>query len=336
MSRKARVAIIGAGGIAGAHCKGYLTHADRIEVVALVDVDEANLEARKNQLGNDPRTYKDWKKMLAAEADEIDAVDICLPHHLHKAAIIDAARAGKHILCEKPLCMTLREADAIEKVLKETGVMYMSAHNQLFLPCVMEAKKMIGSGALGRIYYLKSQDCFLTNRTAESWGWRAKLKMQGGGELIDTGYHPTYRLLHLAGSKAVSVQGTFGRFWCDIEGEDTACVNLRFENGTIGQIVTSWAMALPYHSYQIHAVGEEGELFGSGSELFWKPKGYVEPARRTLPSVDTFVAEIGHFADCLLTGERPVHGFEEGREVLRVIVEAAKTAKGWEDTAQVK
>ena len=180
MSKKARVAIIGAGGIAGAHCKGYLTHADRIEVVALVDVNEANLEA-----------------------------------------------------------------DAIEKVLKETGVMYMSAHNQLFLPCVIEAKKMIDSGALGRIYYLKSQDCFRTNRTTESWGWRAKLKMQGGGELIDTGYHPSYRLLFLVGREPTTVAAVLGRYRHEqLPSEDSATVLVGFAGGVM--IAASyWSLLAP-------------------------------------------------------------------------------------------
>src|SRR6202008_4510994 len=107
------------------------------------------------------------------------------------------------------------EADRIGDAVNRAGVTYMSAHNQLFMPAVQEAKKMIERGDIGQLYLLRSQDCFWAN-----WGggdpfkgsWRASLKTQGGGELIDTGYHPTYRLLHLAGSPAVSVQGQMGRY----------------------------------------------------------------------------------------------------------------------------
>jgi predicted dehydrogenase len=144
---------------------------------------------------------------------EIDAVDICLPHHLHGPAIIDAAAAGKHIICEKPMCMSLKEADEIAAAVSKAGVTYMSAHNQLFMPVVQEAKRMIESGELGRIMWLRSQDCFRAGGdgpTPFKGSWRANLKTQGGGELIDTGYHPSYRLLYLAGAPAAKIQGTMG------------------------------------------------------------------------------------------------------------------------------
>ena len=99
--------LIGSGGISSAHARGFLAHADKIRCVALCDVSAENLKKRSDQLGGVARQYSDWKAMLREIGDEIDAVDICLPHHLHAAAILDAAGAGKHILCEKPMCMTL-------------------------------------------------------------------------------------------------------------------------------------------------------------------------------------------------------------------------------------
>ena len=108
-----RVALIGSGGISGAHGRGFLKHADKIKCVALVDVSADNLKKRSEQLGGVERQFNDWKAMLKEMGNEIDAVDICLPHPLHAPAILDAAAAGKHILCEKPMCMSLREADEI-------------------------------------------------------------------------------------------------------------------------------------------------------------------------------------------------------------------------------
>ena len=94
-----KVGLIGGGGIAGAHIKGYLEHADKIGITAVADAVEQTAKDRGNELGATP--YTDYRKML--EAEELDAVDICLPHHLHRDAIVAAAEAGKHILCEKPL-----------------------------------------------------------------------------------------------------------------------------------------------------------------------------------------------------------------------------------------
>ena len=331
-----RVALIGAGGISRAHGRGFLKHADKIRCVALVDVSAENLVARAEQLapsGTTPRTFNDWRACLDDMAGEIDAVDICLPHHLHAPAILDAAAAGKHIICEKPMCMSLAEADQIAAAVRAAGVTYMSAHNQLFMPVVREAKRMIDAGEIGKVLWLRSQDCFrveLGDKNPFTGSWRAELKTQGGGELIDTGYHPSYRLLHLAGSPAVSVHGQMGRYLQRIEGEDTASVQVRFAGGAIGEILTSWAFPLPHGTHQIHVIGERGQIFGSENTLYHLPGGATEPTKRTFDPVDTFEAEVGHFADCLREGKRPMHGVEEGRAVLELILGASKSAEGWQ------
>src|SRR5206468_11585389 len=125
-----RVGLIGSGGISGAHGKGFIKYADKIKCVALCDVSDDNLKKRSEQLkdvGGGGRQFKDWKVMLKEMANDVDAVDICLPHHLHAPAILDAAAAGKSILCEKPMCISLAEADLIADAVKQAGVTYMSA-----------------------------------------------------------------------------------------------------------------------------------------------------------------------------------------------------------------
>ena len=329
---KVRLAFIGCGGISSAHAKGVLENADVVEAAALADVSRDALKARDEQLGGGLPLYADWKEMLKKERP--DAVVICLPHTLHAPAIVDACAAGAHVLCEKPMCMSLKEADRIARAVKSSGVTYMSAHNQLFMPIVAEMKAMIEAGKVGRVQFVRSQDCFVARSTRRAWGWRADMATQGGGELIDTGYHPTYRLCHLAGAKPVRVQATFGRFFAPVDGEDTASVHVRFANGVIGEICTSWAMPLPHGTHQLHIVGDEGEVFGSKSDLYFKPRGWTEPALLRLPQVNTFVAQMRRFAECLIKGERPPHSVEEGRMVLEIILSAAESAEGWQETAQ--
>ena len=334
-----RVALIGSGGISAAHARGFLKYGHKVRCVALCDVSQENLAKRTEQLaptGVTPRHFSDWKAMLKEMAGEVDAVDICLPHHLHGPAIIDAAAAGKHILCEKPMCTSLAEADQIAQAVSKAGVTYMSAHNQLFMPVVQEAKRMIDAGELGKVYWLRSQDCFRAGGEGGNpfkGSWRANLKTQGGGELIDTGYHPSYRLLHLAGAKAVSIHGQLGRYVQAIEGEDTASVQVRFANGAVGEVLTSWAFPLPHGTHHIHVMGEKGQVFGSGNTLYHLPHGSETPTKRDFEPVDTFEAEIGHFADCLREGKRPIHGVEEGRAVLELILKAYASGEGWQSTA---
>ena len=337
-----RIAFIGAGGISGAHAQAFLDHPDKLKCVALCDVSADNLKKRSEQLaptGTTPRTFGDWKVMLKEMAGEIDAVDICLPHHLHCPAIIDSAAAGKHILCEKPMCMSLAEADKIAEAVKRAGITYMSAHNQLFMPVVQETKRLIDAGEIGRVMWLRSQDCFRAGGEASDvfkGSWRASLKTQGGGELIDTGYHPSYRLLYLAGAPIASIQSQMGRYAQSIEGEDTASVTIRFQNGVIGEILTSWAFPLPFGTHHIHVIGDKGQIFGSENTLYHLRAGQTEPEKKTFPNVHTFTGELLHFAECLSQGKRPIHSVEEGRAVLELILRATEGAGSWRETAVKK
>src|SRR3989442_6437323 len=241
MSRDGRigVGIIGAGEIAGAHIRGYLQAVEHARVTAIADVDPARAERFTERVGR-PEIFIDYRQMIASPL--VDAVDICLPHHLHKDAIVAAAEAGKHILCEKPLCLTLVEADAVTRAVATAGATLMCAHNQLFLPAVATARQMGRDGKVGKGYTDRTTDIFSLSIDADRLGWRARRATSGGGELIDTGYHPTYLLLHLIDSVPAKVVAILSRHRLAIlEGEDSANVLVEFADGTVGTIVTSWA-----------------------------------------------------------------------------------------------
>lgn len=303
---------------------------DKVVCTAICDVAEQQRIERKEQMGGGAMLFSDWRAMLAEMDGEIDAVVICLPHHLHAPAILDAVKAGKHILCEKPLCINLDEADRLVEAVKSSGICFMAAHNQLFHPIVREAKRVIEEGLIGEVRWLRSTDSFLMRHMKED-AWRANAKLQGGGELIDTGYHPTYRLLFLAGSPVAEVKAVMGRFQLDIEGEDSASVVLSFANGAIGEVMSSWAWQPPFGSHQIHVIGSEGQLFGSDNTLYHLDNDSAEPQMRELPKTDTFTAQMEAFADCLINQECPLHSVEESREVLRVILTASQNAAGWQE-----
>ncbi|MFN2200495.1 MAG: Gfo/Idh/MocA family protein, partial [Caldilineaceae bacterium] len=139
-----KVGLIGCGGIMRPHVEGWKGISDRAEVVALADVSEQAMAQRAAQLGHDVKKYTDYRDLLADS--EVDAVDIALPHFLHRDAIVDSAQAGKHLMTEKPLCLTLEEADDIAKAVKASGIVMMAAHNQLFFPAVLQAKQMVMNG----------------------------------------------------------------------------------------------------------------------------------------------------------------------------------------------
>ena len=165
------VGLIGCGGISNPHVRGYLEIPDQAKVTAVADVAEANARTRAEQVGG-AKIFSDYHDLIADGG--VDAVDICLPHHLHADAIITAAEAGKHILCEKPLCITTEEAEKISKVVQDNGVTLMCAHNQLFMPPVAKARALIQGGELGKVYELRTTDSFFNRGLNKDMGWRGQ------------------------------------------------------------------------------------------------------------------------------------------------------------------
>lgn len=332
-----KIGLIGCGGITQAHVNGWKGVTDRAEIVAVADVSRENAEARAAQIGTNPEIVSDYRDLLVDK--EIDAVDISLPHHLHCEAIVAAAKAGKHLMTEKPLCLNLDEAAQISKAVKESGITMMAAHNQLFFPAVQQAKQMIMSGELGKIYMIHSLDCGARRpplsqnkatwgqpQTMASWGWRNDPSKMGGGELIDTGYHPTYRLLFLAGQQPTEVTAMLGTYRLPLAAEDTAMALVKFQDGMIGQIFSSWGLRGPGAKPTLfYIMGEAGQLWGEIDKLYYQPVGFSSPALVEYPGWDygrSFGAEIKHFVEAIEGGFEPLHSVDEATLTLRVIMGA--------------
>jgi predicted dehydrogenase len=317
-----KVGLIGGGGIVDAHIRGYRAYADLIEVTAVADVIDEIARRRAAELG--AAAHTDFRQMIL-EAD-LDAVDICLPHHLHAEAIVSAAQAGKHILCEKPLCLTVEQANQVQQAVRTAGVTLMCAHNQLFLPAVSRARQLLDQDILGIVYEVRITDTFYNDFNPKNMGWRATAATSGGGELMDTGYHPTYLMLHLAGGSAVEATALLSRHRLRfMDSEDSAQVLVRFDNGIVGHLVTSWAYDPPPGTERFSVVGERGALHSDGTSLTVTLRGSVSQTY-DFEAVDSYASEIGHFADCLRSGTRPLHTEREGIDVLCLILAAYEGA----------
>jgi predicted dehydrogenase len=321
-----RVGIAGAGEIAGHHLRGYALAGEGAQVVAIADVDVERAKGRADTVG--ARAYADYREMIAS--GELDAIDVCLPHHLHKDAIVRAAGQGLHVLCEKPLCVTLDEARAVRDAVSAAGITLMCAHNQLFLPAVARAKQMITEGVLGKIRAARTTDMFILRIPGDRLGWRARRETSGGGELIDTGYHPTYLLLHFVDSDPVEVTAILTRHRLNIEGEDTAHVLVRFADDSVGAIVTGWAYEPPGNIEKFSVTGDEGSIWSDGQTLFHRPRGgdseVVLQGDGTKP--DTYALEVVDFVACLREGRRPLNTEVEGIKVLEIILGAYAADEG--------
>jgi predicted dehydrogenase len=332
-----RVGILGAGGIAREHAIGWRASAPRGELVAIADVTPERARYLSDQYTDGrARLYNSIEALLSDP--EVDAVDVCLPHHLHTPAIVAAARAGKAILCEKPLCTSLEDAATIGSTLRETGVAFVMAHNQLFQPSLVEARRLLRSGNLGRPFLIRSIEAFQHRGiaaaqlpphllTGESpWAWRADPQRMGGGEVLDTGWHASYRLLALADDRPVEVTAMMDRFFVpNLPSEDTGVLLVRFASGAIGEIVTSWAFAT-VDGWQFEVAAELGSVAGGRTKVVHQLHGWPEPAERPVEPVHTFTQEIAHFLDVVQLGVTNLAPFEQAARVLQLTKGAYRAA----------
>lgn len=332
-----RVGIVGSGGIAAQHAIGWNAYPQYATIAALaeLDTDRANAFNLTHTDGN-AKIYPSLEAML--EADEVDIIDICLPHHLHTEAVIAAAQAGKAILCEKPLCTSLEDARKIKAVVDDAGVPFMSGHNQVFQPSLIEARRLMAAGVIGTPFLMRSIETF-RNQAYDPYsyaplppsgprGWRTDVKAAGGGELLDTGYHSTYRLLALAGEdKPVEVTGFLSRFHiADWPTEDTGQVTIRFASGAIGEILTSWAFDVD-GGRQFEVSGSLGAVGGGKTFVSHQLYGWDEAARREIPGTHTFTAEIGQFIEVVRENASNPADIDTAIRVLQVIKAAYLSAK---------
>ena len=270
MAKKLKIGIIGTGGISGVHFSGYAK--SRVaEIHALADVNDRALSSRARE-NNVPaeRCFNDYRKLLNLK--ELDAVSICTPNTFHCRQTVDALKAGKHVLCEKPMAMTPAEARRMVSAEQQAGrKLQIGLHNR-FRNDAAFIKKLVDGGALGNIYYARCQA--IRRRGVPSWGVFGQLDKQGGGGLIDIGIHMidlTWWLMGCPRPVAVVGQtyktiggtgghvGQFGKWdHKTYTVEDFACGLVRFEKGATMSIECGFIANLEQDQMGCHIVGDKG------------------------------------------------------------------------------
>ena len=154
MDKVVRIGCIGCGGFAGTHL-AQIKQVENAKVVALADICEEHLKEKSEEFGIKD-TYLDYHDLLAR--DDIDAVILPLPDQVHCQIACDAMRAGKHVLCEKPMALNLDECKEMVRVAEETGMQQMVGQIGRYTPSFVKAKKMIDQGMLGDIFFIESDN----------------------------------------------------------------------------------------------------------------------------------------------------------------------------------
>jgi len=320
---KVRVGVVGSKFAADFHCDSYSRN-EKAQVAAVAAID--NLEEISSKWGI-PDTYEDYNEML--KRDDIDLISVCVPNFLHHPVTIAAARAGKHVLCEKPLGLTSAEAEEMIAECQKARVKLFYAEDWVFAPALKRLIEIVDEGGIGEVLYVKAKETH--NGTHSPFAKNAKTC--GGGCLIHLAVHPIGWALHFLSdegrNKVAEVIGKVNGgkednyVHKDNTGEDWAIGVLKFAGGQHalleGNYITVGGMDDKIEIYGTEGVIKADLTFGSPVTVYSRP-GYsyaIEKADNTLgwtkPAVDEFynlgyVHELQYAVDCVLKDEEPIYG----------------------------
>jgi predicted dehydrogenase len=321
-----RIALVGCGIISEFHIRAYQQHSGRARITVCCDVDPARAAQRAALVG-DARAVSDFDAVLADP--QVDAIELCTPHHLHPEAVIAAARAGKHVLCQKPLAKTIADCDAMIAAAQGAGVTLFYGEISRTLPAVAVARDAVAAGRIGRPVGVQASLALWQGGQYLSTSWRYDPALTGGGQLLDSGIHALDLMLSIGGSiAAVSALATNVR--PELGGEDTSALIARFADGHIGTLFSTQAAGLAAPQSGFTFYGTEGSLTLDrlGSALVLHPRG-GEAQREVLaePCRDVFAAMVGSYLDTVLEGEPSVSPGSVGRENLRIVLAAYESVR---------
>ena len=303
-----KVCVIGCGMMFESHRADWERNPEA-RIVSVVDIDEERARSACEAAGAE-KWHTDYR---AALEDDIDVVDIALPHHLHVEVSVAASTAGKHVLCEKPMACVFSEGEAMCRAAEENGVK-LGVRNPSRAD--RSLKDLIEQGRIGRPYFASAEIAsYLPNSFFSDewpiWGWMKRREF-GGGVLSGPGPHAIDYLIWLVDSPVAAAYGVgcqemFRKdFGADCDVEDTAIAVIRFESGAVGSVTCSWKVdsrvaqplrivgdrgALVQRRKEIEFVGRDGE-----SEIVSQPSPEIDEATsQTKPTItDLFVRWILH------------------------------------------
>jgi xylose dehydrogenase (NAD/NADP) len=266
------------------------------------------------------RAHGSYEALLADP--EIDAVYVPLPNHLHAEWTIRAARAGKHVLCEKPLALSVGEVDAMEAAAREAGVVLAEAFMYRHHPQTLKVEELVRSGAIGAPRFVRGAFSFPLDRPDD---FRLRPEW-GGGCLWDVGCYPLSFVRFVLGAEPVEVVGSqvVGTTGVD----ETFAGQLVFPGGVLAQIDAGFRSAF---RTQLEVAGTAGTIFVPQP---WRPEG--QPIRLVrgedveeivVGGEDRYLLEIEDLADCVRTGRTPRVTLAESRGNVATIVALLESAR---------
>ncbi|WP_455367508.1 Gfo/Idh/MocA family protein [[Eubacterium] cellulosolvens] len=341
MDRKIQTAVIGLGAMGQVHAEwSYQLRDAELCAVCDIQIDVAKNIAQKYNIDY----YTDYHKLL--EDKNIDAVFITVPNFLHAQVAIEAAKMGKHVAIEKPLCTNLKDADTMIQAIKNAGVFDQYCENLCFAPACTKAKEVIDEGGIGDVHMIRCREA-LKFFGFDFPRWNVEYDKAGGGAMLTTGIHPIGYVRYLL-NKAPAV-----KVYCEMihldnvvsedeRVEDVATAIVRYKGGQIGVIDTSYCAS--------SGVDDIAEIYGNEGTIFidlcrrnpiyvHSNRGYTISKWFAVPGLDQnwsfpvpdemhtygYWHEQQHFIHSILTDKRPKFNFDDGRAALEVALAARKS-----------
>ncbi|WP_405100039.1 Gfo/Idh/MocA family protein [Oceanobacillus sp. FSL H7-0719] len=324
---KLKVGVIGCGSIAQ---KRHLIEYDaneHTEIVAVCDV----VKNRAKEIGEkyQAQAFTDYEELLKLE--EIDVISVCLPNYLHAPVSVASLKAGKHVLCEKPMATTVMEANEMIQAAEESDKTLMIGHNQRFVSSHQKAKQLIDSGEVGKVYSFRTT---FGHGGPEGWSIDGKESWFFNGEqavigaLGDLGVHKADLIRYLLGevSEVGAMVETSAKDHSQVD--DNAVSILKMENGAIGTLTASWSYKMSgdnstviYGEKAILRLEEDPDYslivqYTNGEVVKYE----LDKIQTNEEAGQTDSHVIDHFVDCILNNKPPLITGEEGKRSLEVIL----------------
>jgi len=328
--------IIGCGTIANWHVAGIRACKDAV-LVGAADFKPEFSEKFCTKYGI--KQFMSVEEMLACP--EIDVVCICTPSGLHAGYAIQVANAGKHVVCEKPMALTVEDCDKVIEAVEKNNVKCCVISQSRFTKTTQTIKKALEEGKLGRVVtadvsmkYYRSPEYYLAG------GWRGTWKMDGGGALMNQGIHGIDALQYLMGN-VKSIYGYARTLARDIEVEDTCSAVLEFENGAVG-IIQGTTSVYPGYPRRLSISGTKGTIT-INEEIFecydiegedTLPEGVViggdqrsGAADPTNMDTEGHEIQIADMVDAILTDRQPKVNARDGKRPVQIITAIYKSSQ---------
>lgn len=328
-----KIGVIGCGSIAQhRHLPEYAANA-QVEIVAVCDINEERAKKTAEKYG--ATAYTSYEELV--KSGTVDAVSVCTPNYLHAPISIAALEAGLHVLCEKPMAISQKEAEDMIAAANASGKKLMIAHNQRFVASHQKAKQLIESGEIGKIYSFRTA---FGHPGPEGWSadgkesWFFQKEKAFIGAMGDLGVHKTDLLRYVLGEEITEVGAfieTSAKSFADVD--DTAVCVLKTESGTIGTLAASWSYVGKEDNSTI-IYGEKAILRLEDDPTYSLVAQYangqvVKYELGKIQSNDSGGQNsshvVDHFVECVVEDKQPLITGEEGMKSLAVILAALES-----------